>query len=370
MVAKMKMQDIAEKTGYSISTVSRVLSGTSYASNKARDAIIECARELGLLNVLGNGHLLLKGILVFAPSRAFTPEGDAFYHEVMQGIAETVKPHNVHLAYCVLEENHADIQLFLERVKNKNINAIILIGVDDPTIHQLATTLNMPCVLVNAQDKRMQLDSVSPDQQAIGYNGVRHLFEEGHRRILTITSMRRETFYQRIAGTREAYRDYHVDFNADHNLLITEGLTEKEAEHALASWLKTQPRSVWPEAIYCQSGDMIGGVKRVLNHYGLQIPQDISLMATNYELPQEANPQKRQTVESSPQLRVTNITIPCHELGREAVYILQTRFSRPDAPIFNLLLKGKLERHGTVAHSTKNAAYSELSSAERSVTTL
>ena len=346
MVAKLKMQDIAEKTGYSVSTVSRVLSGTSYASNKAREAIITCARELGVLDSLGNGRLLVKGMVVFAPSRALTAAGDAFYHEVIRGVSEAVEQNNIHLVYCGLEEDHSDIKTFLDKTSHKNINAVIIIGVDDPTVHKLASTINKPCVLINAQDKQMLLDTVSPDHHATGYSAVRYLFEEGHRRILTITSMRRATFYQRLEGIREAYRTYHVDFNTENNLLVTEGLGEKETEQVLERWLKTHNRTEWPEAIFCQGKRMIIGVKRVLQRYGLRIPEDISLIATNYAL-------SIAEMEDSP---VTSLTIPCRELGAEAVHLLQTRFSRPEAPVFNLLLKGKLETRGTVARSTKNAA--------------
>jgi len=355
MVARLKMHDIAEKTGYSVSTVSRVLSGTAYASSKARDAIINCAREMGVLDVLGSGRLLIKGMVIFAPARALTAAGDAFYHEVTRGIAEAVEQHNIYLTYCGLEEDHSDIKTFLERTSNKNINAIIIIGVDDPMVHKLASTINKPCVLVNSSDKQMLLDTVSPDHHATGYSAIRYLFEEGHRRILTITTMRRETFYKRLEGIREAYRTYHVEFDAENSLLVTEGLSEKEAEQVLERWLKTHPRETWPEAIFCQGKRMVVGVKRVLLRYGLRVPEDISLIATNYALPAEA----------SDETPVTSLTIPCRELGVEAVHLLQTRFSRPEAPVFNLMLKGKLETHNTVARSTKNAALATVKEPEQ-----
>jgi len=355
MVAKLKMQDIAEKTGYSVSTVSRVLSGTAYASGKAREAIINCARELGVLDSLGSGRLLIKGMVVFVPSRALTAAGDAFYHEVTRGIAEAVEPYNIHLSYCGLEEDHSDIKTFLDKTNHKNINAVVIIGIDDPTVHKLASTINKPCVLINAQDKQMQLDTISPDHHATGYSAIRHLFEEGHRRILTITSMRRATFYQRLEGIRDAYRTYHVDFDAEHNLLVTEGLGEKETEHMLERWLKIHSRDEWPEAIFCQGKRMVIGAKRVLQRYGLRVPEDISLMSTNYAL---------STTESD-ETPVTSLTIPCRELGIEAVHLLQTRFSRPQAPVFNLLLRGKLDIQGTVARSTKNTARATVIAAEQ-----
>ncbi len=144
MPGRLKMEEIATLTGYSVSTVSRVLSGKSYASDKARDAIVRTARELGVLEAMASGRLLINGIAVFAPERTFQGRGDIFYLEVTKGIAEACAPHNVWVSCCGLEEQHADVKLFMEKASHKNINAIIIIGTDDSTIFKLASTLNKP----------------------------------------------------------------------------------------------------------------------------------------------------------------------------------------------------------------------------------
>lgn len=144
MPGRLKMEEIAALTGYSVSTVSRVLSGKSYTSDKARDAIVRTARELGVLESMASGRLLINGIAVFAPERTFQGRGDIFYLEVTKGIAEACSPHNVWVSCCGLEEQHADVKLFMEKASQKNINAIIIIGTDDATIFKLASTLNKP----------------------------------------------------------------------------------------------------------------------------------------------------------------------------------------------------------------------------------
>jgi DNA-binding LacI/PurR family transcriptional regulator len=45
MPGRLKMEEIASLTGYSVSTVSRVLSGKSYTSDKAREAIVRTAEN-------------------------------------------------------------------------------------------------------------------------------------------------------------------------------------------------------------------------------------------------------------------------------------------------------------------------------------
>lgn len=345
MSGKLRMDEIAALTGFSVSTVSRVLGGKSYTSDKAREAIVKCARQLGVLDSLASGRLLINGVAVFAPQRTFTAQGDAFYLEVTRGIAEAVASHDVWVSYCGLDEQHADIKVFLEKANHKNNNAIILIGIDDPTIHKLALSLEKPCVLINSQDREGLLDSVSPDHRSIGNRATQYLFDQGHRRILNVTSLRRETMYWRLEGIKEVYRQYQIPFDTHCDLLVTEGFSEEEAEQAVGEWLRDTPRHDWPEVIFCAGASMSTGILRVLNTHGVRVPEEMSLMTTGV-----------QELDARIVATVSSITIPCRALGVEAVHLLQHRLNRPGAPVFNLLLKGMLSQKGTVASATRHAA--------------
>ncbi|QCR37401.1 LacI family DNA-binding transcriptional regulator [Nissabacter sp. SGAir0207] len=346
MPGKLKMDQIAAQTGYSVSTVSRVLAGKSYTSERARAAIVNCARKLGVLEELASGRLLIDGIAVFAPGRTFNARGDIFYLEVTRGIAEALAAHNVHLSYCGLEEQHADIELFLEKAGNKRINAVIIIGTDDDAIFKVAAALNKPCVLINTHDREMTLDAVAPDHGAIGFNAARHLLERGHRRLLTLTCLRRRTLYTRLNGIQAAYRAFHLPFDPQQDLIVTEGFSADEAEQALEAWLAAHPPAHWPEAIFPGCMTMASGVLRVLARHGLRVPEDVSLITTDFSW----------HLENLPDAPLTGMVVPCRELGVEAVHLLQHRLHRPQAPVFNLLLQGKLLEAGTVRYATRHAA--------------
>lgn len=49
MDKKLRVAEIAARTGLSPSTVSRVLAGKANTSDKARRAVLDCARELGVM---------------------------------------------------------------------------------------------------------------------------------------------------------------------------------------------------------------------------------------------------------------------------------------------------------------------------------
>ena len=127
---------------------------------------------------------------------------------------------------------------------------------------------------------------------------------------------------------------------------MTEWFTAEEAERALEGWLAHHDRADWPEVIFPNSTSMTEGVIRALHRHGLRVPEDISIITTDFNW----NLQNRL---DSP---VTGITVPCRELGIEAVHLLQTRLNRPQASVFNLLLQGKVMDYGSVCNATRHAA--------------
>ncbi|MDJ0036778.1 LacI family DNA-binding transcriptional regulator [Pantoea allii] len=350
MAGKLRMDEISAETGYSVSTVSRVLSGKSYTSDKAREAIVSCARRLGVLHEMVSSRLLINSLIVFAPARTFTPRGDHFYLEVTRGIAEACATHDVHISYYPLEEQRADVKLFLEKAGAKSNDAIIIIGTDDQAIFNLAATLNKPCVLINSRDKDMKLDAVSPDHHAIGFGAMQHLFEQGHRRVLTVTCLSRETLFLRLEGIKDAYRHFHIPFSPQKDLIVIEAYSSGETEDALNRWLDSHPREAWPDVILPVGKGIITGVQNVLRARSLRIPEDMSLMTTDLA----------SRLAGPPDTSITGFAVPCRELGYEAIQLLQNRLNRPQAPVYNLLLQGILMDGGTVARATRHAARDEI----------
>ncbi|VED52574.1 Transcriptional regulator, LacI family [Raoultella terrigena] len=49
MDKKLRIAEIAARTGMSASTVSRVLAGKANTSEKARQRVLQCAREMGVM---------------------------------------------------------------------------------------------------------------------------------------------------------------------------------------------------------------------------------------------------------------------------------------------------------------------------------
>ncbi len=68
MDKRLKITEIAARTQLSISTVSRVLAGKANTSEKARAKVLACARELGVMDGMAAGRLLLNSLGGFCPA--------------------------------------------------------------------------------------------------------------------------------------------------------------------------------------------------------------------------------------------------------------------------------------------------------------
>ena len=332
MKGKLNIQQIADQTGLSISTVSRVLAGKNNTSSKARDSVLECAKSQGVLDGLSTGRLMLNNILIFAPARAFDVRSDIFYYKVIQGILAATAHHEVRGRYCAMEEENADAALFIAKMTDPQTEAVLLVGIDDPHIHQLAADMGKPCVLVNCHDRHMRHDSVSPDHQTMGDFACDYLFSQGHTHIVTVQCLRRHTMELRLTGIKQAFTRHHQVFSDSQHLLNTSGFGAQESEQALLEFLDAlPPGQPLPTAILAGGDFMASGVVAALAKRGFSVPGDISVISTDgFNLAE---------IHDVP---LTAVHVPRDELGAEAISLLQRRMLRPDAPHTTQLLQGKL----------------------------
>jgi DNA-binding LacI/PurR family transcriptional regulator len=332
MNGKLKIQQIADQTGLSISTVSRVLAGKANTSASAKARVLACAQEKGIFENLSAGRLMLNNIMIFAPARAFDVRTDIFYYRVIQGIIQAVGQYEVRVRHCALEENDSDINLFMEKLSDPLTEAALIIGIDDPHVHTLAADFSKPCVLINCHDKNMRLDSVSPDHHSIGASSVHYLIEQGHRQILALQCLRRSTMELRLTGIKEALADHNLAFDAQRHLIVTSGFGAEEAEQAITEYIDHLPSLAdLPDTILAGGDFMAVGVVNALKKHGLSVPADVSVMSTDgFNLAEIHD------------VALTAVHVPRDELGLEAIQLLQRRILRPDAPFCKILLHGKL----------------------------
>lgn len=337
MSGKLKIKEIARQTGVSISTVSRVLAGKANTSAEAKQKVLECAKSHGVLTDMSVGRLLFNNVTIFAPPRAFDVRTDIFYYKVLQGIRKAVAQQEIRVSYCAIEEFDCDIQHFLKRINDPSCETAIIIGIDDHRVHELAADIGKPCVLINCVNHGMRLDAVSPDHQLIGEFSANYLIEHGHREILTLICLRRETMERRLNGIKDAFAAHNIPFDESRHLISTSGFGTEEAREAITTYFSNPAREQLPSTILAGGDFMAVGAYEALQKLGFSVPGDISIMSMDgFNLAE---------IHDVP---LTSVHVPRDELGEEALRLLQLRITRPDAPFRTLLLSGKITTRSSV----------------------
>ena len=345
MPGRLKIKEIAEQTGASASTVSRILSGRSSAKQPIRQAVLESARKLGVLSEMAHGPYLFSHVFIFAPSRAFDVHTDIFYYRIIQGIREMVADQEVRLSYCAIEEEGSDTALFLKKIGDPACEAAIILGIDDTRIHEIAADIGKPCVLVNSHSDSMRLDTVSPDHQKIGTFSTSYLIDQGHRNILVLTCLRRSTMESRLVGVKKALEAKGLGFDEQSQLVLTSGFGMEESREAMNLYFSEHAGKPLPSVILANGDYMAAGAYKAVEENGLEMPTDMSIMSMDgFNLP-EIN-----------SIALTAVRVPRKELGHAALRMLQRRLLHPEEAYCTQLIGGRLEIGETVKRIGKTKA--------------
>lgn len=153
MTGKLKIRQIAELTGLSPSTVSRVLAGKANVSPQAKEKVFNHARTMGILRDIPASRLLMNCLLICAPPAAFSPHEDRYYYEVIQEITTEVARFDIHVRKCALAVNEPDIAVFMQALHQPDVDGIVIIGIDDVMLYRLAAESNKPVVMIKKGDQ-------------------------------------------------------------------------------------------------------------------------------------------------------------------------------------------------------------------------
>lgn len=201
-VAMVSMDDVAARAKVSKATVSRVLNGTGEVSQKLRQRVLDCCRELNYTINHNIQDLVLKGrtgttrnIAMVLVGRDFS---DPAYAALMDGIAEGIRRFNYNLTLVkldgtehdlydlppMLRDGRADGMLVSGELKPENLSLFRQLGMEVIVIGSYTSSLmkDFKCVQINFQKRafeaaeaalrhncrRLAIFEENPDNYAVG----------------------------------------------------------------------------------------------------------------------------------------------------------------------------------------------------------
>ncbi|HEY3988505.1 MAG TPA: LacI family DNA-binding transcriptional regulator [Acidobacteriaceae bacterium] len=184
------LMDIARACGFSVSTVSIVLSEAPLSRNvaeKTRHRIKATAQQLGYYPDAYARSLRLRrsqtvGILAYDLS-------DLYCIPIVRGIQEGLQPAGYLPLLMDASTRRALFDSYLQMALERRAEGVIVIGnwvFDETNLLSDVEKNNVPIVIVSRDLTTNGVSSVLVDNQAGGALAVRHLYELGHRRIAVI----------------------------------------------------------------------------------------------------------------------------------------------------------------------------------------
>ena len=267
------LRDIAEKTGYSINTVSHALKNKTDISKQTRELIQKTAQEMGYIGNASASYMrsgISKTIAIILGDIS-NPHFSIMVREIenyIRGLGYTPFILNTE------ENEEIEYQAILSAAQ-KNVDGIILCPVQKTRNNILfLKKTGIPFVLIGRRFTELDTDYVVCDDENGGYIAAQYLLELGHRNILFLNAaLHISISTERLRGFHRAFLEKGVPYQPD---LVYSGSAQSGGwGEVLASALKKNPSVT---AVLAFSDLIAWESVLALNQMGLRVPEDISVM--------------------------------------------------------------------------------------------
>jgi len=270
--------DVARLAGVSRTTVSFVLNNVPDVSisDITRQRVQEAARKLNYHpnsagRKLASGKACAMGLVLRQnPEQVFA---DAFLVQVVLGVEQAAAQQGFHVLLKPVAPDDKDG--YARLIQENHVDGIILSGPrqDDAEILRLHNE-GVPVILMG-QLPGSNIPYVDIDAIAGAATAVRHLTENGHRRIGLITNA--PLSYVSAQQRREGYLQVLTEsgLTPDEALIQEGNYTPASGYKAMQTLLAQKPL---PTAVFVASDVVAMGAMQAIKQAGMRIPDDISIV--------------------------------------------------------------------------------------------
>ncbi|MGE5682237.1 MAG: LacI family DNA-binding transcriptional regulator [Bacillota bacterium] len=334
------LKDIAEKTGVSVSTVSRVLHDKSKKykiSPETQIKVKQAAKESGYrVNALARG---LRAQKTYEIGIVVPDISNPFFSAIIKSIAGELRKSGYSIIVYDSDENIAVERSAIRSLLEKRIDGMIVASVGQDFSHiQKIRDSNIPFVLIDRCSDDLDVDLVSVNNFQGSLLAVNHLISKGHRRIAFIQGLpgtyANET---RLQGYKCALQNAGIPI--DESLIAGNDFRSQNGYLQTKELIRLQDP---PTAIFT-AGDLIAlGALEACEELNINVPGNLSLVT--FDDPFFAS-------YLSPALSA--VEQPIVKIAETAVEILYDKIKNPEGQRQKILLEPKLIVRSSIARISK-----------------
>lgn len=267
---------ISERTGYSISTVSRVLSGKGKnyrISQQTIDYISEVARSCNYTpNLIAQSLRTRKtntiGLTI--------PNIDNPFFATLSGVIINKlkgKGYNVILS-DTMENVDNEIEA-LNSFMSRNVDGIIAVPVSFTPQYMEDISRTIPVILIDRYFENTTLPYVCTDNYFGAYAAAEHLIDKGYRHLLAIQGLQESMpNKERLRGFRQA-----VENNRDKGVVEMVSGNSFSVENGYNETMAALQSDNRPDAIFTFSNTILLGAIKAIRYLGMRIPDDVAVIS-------------------------------------------------------------------------------------------
>ena len=273
------IREIADRSGFSTATVSRVLNELEGVSDETRERVLAVAAELDYTPYAAARTLVTRRSSLIG-AVVFTGDQPEFQHPFFQVVLDGVKTRLDASGYDLLlltgsfrsgPENAA----YIDRVRRHRVDGIVLMGasLQDAGIARLAK-LRIPTVAIDLEVTGERVGFVTSDNVEGARIAVRHLHDTGRRRIATIAGiLDTSPGERRLAGYERELEALHLPLREEY---VRVGDFYAESGYQAMRELLALPNP--PDGVFAASDLMAIGAIRAADEARVRVPEDVAIV--------------------------------------------------------------------------------------------
>ncbi len=327
------IKELSEMSGFSSSTISRVLNNAGNVKENTRKEIEELLIEKNYrTNIMEIRKIKSKCKVILIVV------GDLdnwFYMESIRGIIDclSLQGYSVMIGYS--DNNEVREEEYINIAFQQHYAGLIFMNIVEGRGLRKEITDVLPIVFLNRVLKFMDVDSVCSDNYYGGYIATKHLIQHGHRKIAHLTGSASSTAtIERVRGYEDAMRDFRCVVTE--NSYFYGDLKRESGYEAGISFVK---EGLDFTAIFCGNDLMAVGIMEAFEECGLSIPKDISVICYDNTL-----------ISQKAKIKLTTVGVDANKMGVAAAELLLDRINNICRDSKSILYKPKLYEGDSVGH--------------------
>jgi len=315
---------VAAHANVSIATVSHVLNGTRLVSTATKEKVLQAVEELRYFRnesarQLRVGTSELLGVLIV--------DYNPFFMDILHGVEKMATKQGWKLLVASTGEDWEAQKELLNALISRRVEGILLAPVVGATKHELQRYAkgDIPLVFIDRIVEGCGIPAVTSTNVYGAQLAVEHLIDHGYRKIgVILGSLSISSMVERKKGYERALNNARIDIQSECmkvcNALSSGGYQAINQLLADVSDL---------EAVFVTNNLMLLGVLKAIQERSLRIPEDIAVVAVDFQPWVEL-------IKPS----ITLVSQPAEKIGEMAVNLLMVQRNRE--PVAEMMMKTEL----------------------------